>query len=184
MLGALLAVLAGVGALALGAWYAATRAPTLVAHEQAVDGTVFAMYAHDPAFSDYDPAWFVYEFPSLETMEHATVTSEFDSGALFETYEEGGDHNSDETLEIVAERFVVVSRAGILHSLYDRSCRELLVHEESPWHAADLAGVELAKRARPYLEWKLSHLHRPIETLLENPPARCAAQPGDEVDRP
>ena len=184
MFGALLAGLAAVVALALYVWWAGTQPPTLVAQAQAADGTVFALYVSHPAFGDYDPKWLVYEFPSLEVMERASISSEWRSGALFETYEEGGDHNSAETLEIVSDRFVVVSRAGILHSLYDRSCRDLLVHEESPWHAANLSDLEREKRARAYLEWKLTHLHRRIEALLQNPPKRCAAFYEDSPVKP
>jgi len=104
----------------------------------------------------------------------------FNHHALFENYEEAGDHDERATLEIRDGRYLVFSRAGLYHALYDILCDRLLVNEQSPFHAAREAtgapsDINSPEWPRFYLQWKLTHLHQPIAQAMDEPRA-CEAK--------
>jgi hypothetical protein len=150
-------------------------APERLAQVEGPAGEWYALYAEYPV-GDYDPSWHVYRFANHEALAAAQVQRGFDKGALFETYEEGGDHDEDATLEVFDGRFLVLSKAGLFHSLYDIECNRLVINDESPFDAAWQAAGEIPHDspswARFYLQWKLDHLHRPIEAIIAAK-ARC-----------
>jgi hypothetical protein len=177
LIGALIgatAVLATCGVLAVRGQFGP---PEQLAEVEGPHGEWYALYGEYPA-GDYDPSWHVYRFPNREAFSSARVQRGFDKGALFETYEEAGDHDEDATLEVLDGRFLIFSKAGLFHSLYDIECNRLLINEESPFHAASQASGGITHIGNPewprfYLQWKLEHLHRPIESAIAAK-ARCA----------
>jgi hypothetical protein len=123
-------VLATCGVLAVRSQFGP---PEQLAAVEGPHGEWYALYAEYPV-GDYDPSWHVYRFANREAFSSARVRRGFNEGALFETYEEAGDHDEDANLEILKGRFLVFSKAGLFHSLYDIECDRLLINEEDPFH--------------------------------------------------
>ncbi len=151
--------------------------PERLAAVEGPHGEWYALYAHYP-LGDYDPSWHVYRFADDEDLSSARVHQGFGKGALFETYEEAGDHDEDATLEIFGGRFLIFSKAGLFHSLYDIECGRLVINEQSPFHRASQSDRDKSHVGNPewprfYLQWKLEHLHRPIESAIATAPS-CA----------
>jgi len=133
------------------------------------------MYAEYP-LGEYDPSWHVYGFDSKAVMDMNTVRRGMGRGALLETYEEGGDHDTDATLEIVKDRYVVFAKAGLYHGLYDIFCQRPIVNVVDPWHEALSTWRSTTTNPawpRYYLNWKLTHLDKPIRHILSKNENRC-----------
>ncbi|MEZ4278483.1 MAG: hypothetical protein R3F21_02560 [Myxococcota bacterium] len=150
----------------------------LIAKAQGPNGEWFGVFADYPA-GDYDPSWHIYRFSSLDELESAKIENVFGKGALLETYEEGGDHDEDATIEVVNDRFLVFSKAGMFHALYDLRCDRVVVEDGSPWNSAwehfgQDRKLDDPEWPRFYLQWKLDHLHRPIAAAIAAN-KRCAA---------
>jgi hypothetical protein len=174
LVGALLGALAVLATCALLALKDQVGSPERLVEVQGPHGEWYALYAEYP-LGDYDPSWHVYRFATRAALDSAHVERGFNKGALFETYEESGDHDEDAVLEVLDGRFLVFSKAGIFHSLFDIECKRLLVHEEDPYHAATSGGMSAATPGWPrfYLKSKLEHLQQPIERAIQAK-ARCA----------
>jgi hypothetical protein len=124
-----------------------------------------------------DQAWSVYRLPI-----GASVTSEMrdggsTAGALFWNYTEAGDHSEGARLTVVQDRYLVFSRGGLRHSLYDMAADSVLVNEPSPWHAfldsTDVPPRTPLKEERALMdEWVREHLDGRIRAIL-----RGAAEP-------
>ena len=170
LLGILIGVAAcGLSAAAIFAW-SATRAPDLLVTVEGPNGEWFALFAEYPA-GDYDPSWHIYRFPSEAAFLSTPVKSGFGNGAIIETYEEGGDHDGDASLEILSDRYLVFSKAGMFHALYDTRCEQSLFSDSSPWNSArsafgDDRRVDDPEWPRFYLQWKLANLHEPIRMAI------------------
>ena len=54
-------------------------------------------------------------------------------GVIFWNYSESGNNIENPKIEIVNNRYLVFSRGGYYHSLYDIKNKKVLVNDESPW---------------------------------------------------
>lgn len=170
-------LLCGLAFVALLAWDF-NRPLQMIAKAEGPNGEWFGVFADYPV-GDYDPSWHIYRFKSLSELESAKITNQFGDGALLETYEEGGDHDEDATIEVLDGRFLVFSKAGLFHGLYDLQCARVVVDDSSPWNSAwDRFGqnreLDDPEWPRFYLQWKLENLHLPIAKYIAEKP-RCAA---------
>ncbi len=127
-----------------------------------------------------DQSWYVYQTRSDEELTDAMREGHNRRGALLWNYSETGDHTSEPEIEIVDERYLVFSRGGLFHALYDLEGRRVLINEESPWGAfllvsennADQSGNSLEERQRTFHQWKIEVLHNPILRILKQSETR------------
>ncbi len=84
------------------------------------------------------------------------------TGVLFWNYSEDGDHYDNPNIEIVKERFLVFSRGGLSHSLYDLKTKAVLVNDESPW-----GSFEESWQFKNMDAWVRSKLHQKIERIVK-----------------
>jgi hypothetical protein len=98
-------------------------------------------------------------------------------GVLFWNYSEAGDHSDDPKIEFLKERYLVFSRGGAYHSLYDIKKRQVLVNDESPWasYVLEKESKDPSASLLPHAEvikemqvWVQKNLHSKIEKILNN----------------
>jgi hypothetical protein len=82
-----------------------------------------------------DRAWYVYQVPVGADLTKRMQTGHNTEGALFWNYSEAGDHYDNPKIEIFKDRYLVFSRGGLFHSLYDLRQKTVLVNDESPWNS-------------------------------------------------
>jgi len=132
----------------------------------------------------YEPSWHIYKFPVSISPEEAKVNQSHNGSdalgnssrggeLLFGNWAEGGDHSQDAFLEVRDERFLVFSRGGLYHSLYDLLCGGVLINEENPWHRANYSGASREQLLHILTQWKLSNLHGAVMDILKRPPGEC-----------
>lgn len=119
-----------------------------------------------------DRSWYVYESALGAPLTEEQRKGHNDEGALFWNYSEAGEHKDNPRLRMEGERFLVFSRGGLDHSLYDLRAKQVLINEISPWgaavgkpdlnltHEAEMAVVET---------WVRENLHERIQSHIKNP---------------
>jgi hypothetical protein len=122
-----------------------------------------------------DPAWYVYKLPIGAAFTKRMKTAHDTEDVLFWNYSELGDHCDDPGIEIIRKKYLVFTRGGLHHSLYDIEKAEVLVNEESPLAASLTAGEAKDPSGKPlsYEEemkrmdvWVRENLHSRIEKIL------------------
>lgn len=124
-----------------------------------------------------DRAWYVYQLPLGTTLTKEMKTANDKTGVLFWNYSEAGEHHDNPQIEIVKERFLVFSRGGLKHSLYDLKTRTVLVNDISP--LVSFAGSEQYKKCcdnnlsidivvAEMNDWVKKNLHQKIERIVKN----------------
>lgn len=121
-----------------------------------------------------DRAWYVYQLPIGTNLTNKMKTGHDENGTLFWNYSEAGDHYNNPKIEILKERYLVFSRGGMYHSLYDLRQRTVLVNDESPWNS-----FQESEQFKKYGDqsppgtigtgmdiWVLENLHRRIERTV------------------
>lgn len=122
-----------------------------------------------------DRAWYVYQLPVGAEVTSNMKAGRNKDGVLFWNYSEAGDHQENPGLEIHGERYLVFSRGGYYHSVYDISSRRVLVNHESPWHSfigfgeTEVEDNEILTKAimrKEMSRWIEKNLHKRIEEIL------------------
>lgn len=135
--------------------------------------TWFALFVDSAGFGD--PAWYLYRFPvttDVESIQIERGTS--DPGIIFWNYSEGGDHTDNPAIQLVQDRYIVFTRGGLHHSLYDIHENKALVNNTSPYHALIYSDEyeeivprpSMEERKRMLAEWKIKNLHDPIRKII------------------
>jgi hypothetical protein len=124
-----------------------------------------------------DPAWYVYKLPIGVDITKRMKTAYDTEDVLFWNYSELGDHCDNPKIEIIGKKYLVFTRGGLRHSLYDIEKAEVLVNDECPW-AASLTAEEAKGRSGRILSyeeemkrmdvWVRENLHSKIEKILND----------------
>ncbi|HEY9898758.1 MAG TPA: hypothetical protein V6D00_06215 [Pantanalinema sp.] len=150
--------------VALIAWFGISLSlDNRIKHEllrvAAPDGThEFVLLSDSADFGD--PAWYVYELERGQRLPSFAREAHNTDGVLFWNYSEDGGYTDDPHLEIRDRRYLVFSRGGRYHGLYDITKRRVLVNEECPWWSYR----ELPKSEQD--RWVFQNLHAPIHRIL------------------
>lgn len=142
---------------------------------KSLDGkSYFALFADSAGFGD--PSWHLYRFPKNSNVEKMKIhRGEDNLKAIFWNYSEGGDQIENPKIELVHDRYIVFSRGGLYHSLYDIQDNKVLVNEESPYHGLVYSDEFEKITPRPSMKetermlkvWKIKKLHDPIEKIIK-----------------
>lgn len=186
--GVLAAVLVGLAAFGLSIYSAFTYKHFMSALPSPDGKSWFALFGDSAGFGDL--SWHVYELPQGVEPDAVDIRSGFGLGALFENYSEAGNHTSDPKLQVIGGRYLVFSRGGLYHSLYDILTHQVLINIESPWNAfldsdyyRQLPGEPNFSEQAPHIErWKRATLHDPIEEAIQMNLPPTAAEQGVEPD--
>jgi len=121
-----------------------------------------------------DRAWYVYQLPIGAGLTKQMKTGHDTEGVLFWNYTEAGDHYDNPKIEILKDKYLVFSRGGLFHSLYDLQQKAVLVNDESPWNS-----FQESEQFKKYGEkppsgtpgtamdvWVRENLHRKIERIV------------------
>ena len=124
-----------------------------------------------------DRAWYVYQLPVGAGLTKQMQTGHDTEGVLFWNYTEAGDHSENPRIEVLKNKYLVFSRGGLYHSLYNFETKEVIVNDESPWGSyinseqsktpsgSLPAHEEMKKRMDA---WVQKNLHSKIEKILNN----------------
>ena len=113
-----------------------------------------------------DRAWYVYRLAD-GAVETAAMNAAHDkTGVLFWNYAEAGHHVTDPRIDILKDRYLVFSRGGLRHSLYDLKTRKLLVNETAPWGSYVSANRNQTPGEKEMRDWVRTHLDRPIGLIV------------------
>lgn len=123
-----------------------------------------------------DRAWYVYGLPGSAPLTKDMKSSHNEEGVLFWNYSEAGDHYDDPKIEILKNRYLVFSRGGLYHSLYDIQRETLLINDESPWNSfQESEQFKAYGDASPPEEtgtgmgvWVRNNLHRRIMAIVND----------------
>jgi len=124
-----------------------------------------------------DPAWYVYKLPIGADITKRMKTAHDTKNVLFWNYSELGDHCDNPKIEIIREKYLVFTRGGLHHSLYDIDKAEVLINEECPWSASLTEGEAKGPSGRPMSNeeemkrmdvWVRENLHSKIEKKIND----------------
>ncbi|MCL5038158.1 MAG: hypothetical protein M1269_13770 [Chloroflexi bacterium] len=125
-----------------------------------------------------DRSWYVYKSPVvIDVIQKVEMRIGHNTdGVLFWNYSETGDHSDNAKLEILKGKYLVFSRGGLYHSLYDIDTGQVLVNEENPFVAwlcseEDENSPELMRpqNMKTTLDsWVRKNLHAKIEKILND----------------
>lgn len=176
--GVVLAVLALIGYFAFSVWYQNNYKSLLQTLESPDYNIQFVLLTEIAGFEDR--SWYVYQLPVGAGVTKQMKTGHNREGALFWNYSEGGDHYDDPKIEIRKKKYLVFSRGGFYHSLYDIEKKQVLVNDFSPWgsyksseEGKKFSGVRYTKEVLAAMEkgmddWVQKNLHSKIEKILSN----------------
>ncbi len=133
----------------------------------------FALFADLAGFGD--PSWHLCRFSSAIDVENLKLERGItDPEEIFWNYSEGGDQTDNPRIELVSSRYIVFTRGGLHHSLYDIQKNRVLVNNTSPYHAVVFSEEyekltpepSMKETSRMVKEWKIRNLHKPIEKII------------------
>jgi hypothetical protein len=121
-----------------------------------------------------DRAWYIYQLPIGAITTKKMKTGHDTEGVLFWNYSEAGDHYDNPKIFILKNKYLVFSRGGLYHSLYDIENNQVVINDESPWasyiqeESTNKSGsfrndVEMKERMNA---WVKKNLHIKIEKIL------------------
>lgn len=171
--GAAIAVAATlVGVLGYDLWRQNEYKSVLQTLEFAGQGSKFILLTDIAGFEDR--GWYVYELPGGAALTSHMKDGRDRTGVLFWNYSEAGEHYDHPSISLLQDRFLVFSRGGLYHSLYDVKARKVLVNDESPWHSFITSEQHriYGDEAPPGMDgtgmdaWVRSNLHSKIERIV------------------
>ena len=121
-----------------------------------------------------DPSWWVYRMSVGESItEEMRENPEVQPNVLCWNYSEGGNHTKHARIEVRQDRYLVFSRGGLMHCLYDIAADSVLVNEPSPWDAAPFPETPPGQRTNEEIDvaidqWVRENLDQRIKALLED----------------
>jgi len=155
---------------AFNAWYQNTYKSPVQMLEAPGGNVQFVLLTDVSGF--VDRAWYVYQIPIGADIDSRMETGHDTEGVLFWNHSETGIHQSKPIIEIVKGRFLVFSRGGLYHSLYDLRQQTVLVNDPNPWSSFQKS-VQAGNQAQPGAAqagmdaWVRDNLHRKIEALIK-----------------
>ena len=97
------------------------------------------------------------------------VTKWIKDHQILSNYDEGGDYTANPKIEILHDRFLVLSRGGYYFDLYDLKLGKAIFNTFSPWQDWSVTSstmkndkLDMVKAKKEYGEWIKSHLNDPI----------------------
>jgi hypothetical protein len=113
-----------------------------------------------------DRAWYIYSVPTGSPPTDEMLAQDHSAPSLIFSYAESANHCTDEKLEIVMNRYLVFSRGGVRHSLYDLDTDETLFNITGPWweyphEEGNRPSVE------DFHEWALVAMDQKIKSILD-----------------
>ena len=124
-----------------------------------------------------DRAWYVYKRSLNSWFTKEMYLAHNTNGVLFWNYSEAGNHSENPKLEIVNDHYMVFSRGGAYHSLYDIDKEQVIENDTSPFHSylQDWQNKNNSEDSPPigHIEtemkaWVKKNLHEKIEKILKN----------------
>jgi len=175
VLGVIVVVAIGlIAAFSLNIWYQNNYKSPIQTLEFPTGKSKFVLLTDISGFGDR--AWYVYQLPSNTEITKQMKTGHDTTGTLFWNYSEAGDHYDNPKIEIIKGKYLIFSRGGYFHSLYDIGSGELLVNDESPWNSF-IRSLEKCPQSTGSLspeienqkmdEWVRNNLHLRIEKILK-----------------
>lgn len=160
------------GLLAIDIWYANAHKSVVQVLESGNGSGKFILMTDLSGAGDQ--AWYAYRTDVDEEPTDEMQAGRSKDGALFWSYSETGDHASDAKIEIFGDMYLVFSRGGLFHSLYDLESRRVLINETTPWAAfvreigyeTGRSGGSRDETRYPFHKWKVETLHKPILRVL------------------
>ena len=125
-----LIILILVGLKVFGIWYENTYKSHIQTLEIPDRKIKFVLLTDIAGFGDR--SWYVYLLPIESSFTKRMNIAHDTDGVLFWNYSEAGDHYDDPKMELVKEHFLVFSRGGAYHSLYDIKNEQVVLNDESP----------------------------------------------------
>ncbi len=171
-----LAVTVVIGVAAYETWYQNNYKSLIQTLEAPSQNEEFVLLTDISGFDDR--AWYVYQLPLGAALTKEMKSGHDKTGVLFWNYSEAGDHYDNSRIEILKDRYLVFSRGGLNHSLYDLQTRQVLVNDESPWHSF-IDSEQFNKhgenpppgmKGRGMDAWVRSNLHLKIERIVNGTP--------------
>jgi hypothetical protein len=115
--GAVFLYVLDIGWLFANIWYRNTYKTVIQTIEVPSQGLRFVLLTDLAGFDDV--GWYVYRADLGKPLTDAQREAHNIDGVLFWNYSEAGEHKSNPRIRLVGERFLVFSRGGLDHSLYD-----------------------------------------------------------------
>jgi hypothetical protein len=124
-----------------------------------------------------DRAWYVYQLPINTEITKQMKTGHDKEGVLFWNYSEAGDHYDNPKIEIIKRKYLVFTRGGLFHSLYDIEKGQVLVNDKSPWNSfmdsqdkrlQSTGSIPPGTEKQKMDEWVRNNLHLKIQRILKN----------------
>lgn len=119
-----------------------------------------------------DRSWYVYQSNLGASLTDSQREGHNSDGALFWNYSEAGEHKENPHIRLVEERFLVFTRGGLDHSLYDLKSNRVLINATNSWGEVV---AEVGSNLPPDVEkimidnWVRENLHAPIQAFIKNP---------------
>jgi hypothetical protein len=125
-----------------------------------------------------DRAWYVYKMPLGAKITKKMKTGHNGEGVLFWNYSETGIHSVSPKLKVLKNKFLVFSRGGFYHSLYNIQTNEVIVNDENPWGSfyqyykktnnSSNEDLTLNEKIQGLDKWVRLNLHSKIEKILKD----------------
>jgi len=167
--GAIALKMLAVGSLFAYVWYNNNYKTVLQTVELASQHKQFVLLTDLAGFGDR--SWYVYQSELGATLTSAQREGRNSDGALFWNYSEAGEHQDDPHIRLIGERFLVFTRGGLDHSLYDLKTNQVLINATSSFGAA-IAKPDLNLTAEAAVavidKWVRENLHDPIQAIIKN----------------
>jgi len=158
------------GIATYNAWYQSTYKSPVQTLEAPGENVQFVLLTD--VSGREDRAWYVYQTPIGAEIDSRVETGHDTKGALFWNHSESGAHQGNPKIEILQGRFLVFSRGGLYHSLYDLRQQAVLVNDPNPWSSFQKS-VQAGNQAQPGAAqaamdaWVRDNLHRKIEAIIK-----------------
>ena len=176
VLGVIVVVAIGlIAAFSLNIWYQNNYKSHIQTLEFPTRKTKFVLLTDISGFGDR--AWYVYQLPINTEITKQMKTGHDTTGTLFWNYSEAGNHYDNPKIEIIKRKYLVFSRGGYFHSLYDICSGEVLVNDDSPW-ISFISSLEKGRQSTGSLppefekqkmdDWVRNNLHLRIEKILKD----------------
>ena len=124
--------------------------------------SVYVLYFSVAGYDDIEwhvVKWAKSKWDNSEKLSEKKIESQEFINEIFWNYDEGP-KNMEGVKIFKSNKYLVLERSGLFHSLYDMETAELIMNEESPWHASN------GENAEKMNEWIKLNLHDKIEEIL------------------
>lgn len=170
-----LALASFIGVVVFNLWYENSYKSQIQSLEIPSRNIQFVLLTDLSGFGDR--AWYVYQLPAGAGLTRKMKAGHDTEGVLFWNYTEAGDHSENPKIEVLKTKYLVFSRGGFYHSLYNIETQEVLINDESPWgsymmseQSADPSN-SLPAQEKTKIEmdaWVQENLHFKIEKILND----------------